>query len=175
MNPRLCCSALSLASLAFACKAEAPLSPEPRRDVMTASVAAAVEDPFTALITVTGVIDPGESWVSGGGTFHSRGLVLTYDMSGDIEGSGTLTQSVNVNAKGVGMTAGPFQQTATWRGIAGTISGQFAGHVADGIETSTFVAQGHGDLEGMTFQFRFSGPVPAGPFAVTGRVISHGP
>ncbi len=92
--------------------------------------------------TTVGVIDPGREWVDTEGITHVRGLVLRVAFTGDLEGEVIQNLSYNMDPFGNGDLHGSADFTGTLFGVAGALSGRFAGDISGGVFTVESVGAG---------------------------------
>jgi len=157
--------------LAAGCSDEGPMIPRTDSgDVEVPEVALqASQTPVQGTITITGLLDPGETFFSDG-TTHIRGLVASVSLSGDITGDGIFVQGANINKHGGGPAYGRISIDAEWQNRVGTLSGQFAGRGHGGIAMYTFVLHGTGELDGVKWIASIEGP-GGGPFTYGGHIV----
>ena len=83
--------------------------------------------------TTVGVLDPGTSWVDAEGITHVRGLTLEVAFTGDLVGTVIQHLNYNIDQFGNGDLHGSASFTGTLFGVAGALSGRFAGDLSGGV------------------------------------------
>ena len=96
--------------------------------MVTASAwAQAVTMPITAVGGPMTVLDPGRVWVDEDMIVHLRGRVFTYENTGDLTGTSTVTLNLNFHMiTGDGDCSGTHTFVGTLFGVPGGHSGRFA-------------------------------------------------
>ncbi len=137
--------------------------------------AEATETAFAAEVTFDDPVDPGRIWVDEDGVTHVRGQIVTGSFTGgDISGTVSGVQHVNVDATGNGDVFGSFTIEGTWAGLSGTFSGRFSGEITGGPSAGEFVGQGSGGFQGMKIMGSFADTAP-GVLALDGIILNpHG-
>ena len=103
------------------------------------------------------VIDPGNQYISPLGTFHYRGMIVSLAVSGDVTGSGTMSQNSDWDANGNGVIRGPFSLNVEYKGKTGAFSGNFLANMSGYFLTGKFKLSGSGNFSGLTWVGEFTG------------------
>jgi hypothetical protein len=137
--------------------------------------AAATETPFTAIQGPPTSSTDGRVWFQAG-FFHFRDSIVVDPLSGDLNGTITVTASGDVDTNtGRGHIFGSFVIEASWKGLEGTWEGHYTGTFLPGEPISArFTAQGAGGFAGTKLQGT-SVETASETFSVEGVVFSpHG-
>jgi len=127
---------------------------------------AATDTVVTATSTVALDFTTGRIWEDDEGVQHGRGIVLTYQVSGEAEGipfTGTGTGEISWNTElatgnGDGFTKKDVYEI-TWGDLSGTFSGHASWTATGGQNEGTFVHIGRGDFRQMKWEGSFTGAI----------------
>lgn len=126
--------------------------------IAPAIAAPATKTPFTAHVTfITGNVSPGKMWTTKGNILQVRESISSGNVTGDIVGTVMLTmgQTLDMNT-GLGVNHGKFEITVAG---GGTWEGSFRSVITGLNFTGTFIAKGHGTLEGQIGMGSYEGQI----------------